>query len=70
MLFTILEIIVTVLLIGVILLQVQGSGLSNTFGGGGQIYRSKQSVEKILTIATVVLATIFAILSIVLLTLR
>jgi len=67
MFLTILEIIVTILLIGTILLQAQGSGLSNTFGGGGQVYRSKQNIEKILTVATIILATIFAILSLVLL---
>lgn len=63
-------IIIAALLIGAILLQAQGTGLSSAFGGGGQIYRSKQSIEKVLMAATIVLATLFAILSIILLTLR
>lgn len=67
MFLTILEIIVAVLLIGAILLQMQGSGLSSAFGGGGQIYRSKQSIEKFLIVATIILATLFAIISIILL---
>jgi len=44
----ILQIAIPVLLIGTILLQVQGAGLSRTFGGGGEFYRSRQSIEKIL----------------------
>lgn len=67
MFLIILEIIVAGLLIGAILLQAQGTGLSSAFGGGGQIYRSKQSIEKILMTSTVVLASLFAIISVILL---
>ena len=67
MIFNILEIIVAVLLIVVILLQMQGSGLSGAFGGSGEFYRSKRSIEKLLMWATVVLATIFGLLSLALL---
>ena len=65
MLFTILEIIVCLLLIGAIMLQMQGSGFSNSFGGG-EMYRSKRSIEKFLMYATSVLAVLFAIVSLVL----
>ena len=67
MLFNIFEIIVAVLLIGVILLQMQGQGLSSSFGGGGEFYRSKQSLDKMLIFATIVLTTVFGVLSIILL---
>ena len=67
MIFNILEIGVAVLLIVVILLQMQGSGISGVFGGSGEFYRSKRSLEKLLMWATVVLAVLFALLSIVLL---
>ena len=67
MVLNILEIIVSVLLIGVILLQVQGSGLSSAFGGGGEFYRSKQSIEKLLIWATVILCALFGVLSVILL---
>ena len=63
----ILEIIIAIVLIGLILLQVQGSGLSGAFGGGGEFYRSRQSIEKILVIGTVVFSLLFGILSIILL---
>lgn len=67
MFLTLLEIIVAILLIVVILLQMQGSGLSSSFGGAGEFYRSRRSVEKLLLWATVVLAFLFAVISIILL---
>lgn len=63
----VLHIIVSLLLIGTILLQVQGSGLSSAFGGGLTFYRSRRSVERILIAITIASAILFAILSIVLL---
>ncbi len=65
--FVVLQIIVSVALIVTILLQVQGSGLSTAFGASGEFYRSKRSLERLMQYATIVLAVIFAILSIVLL---
>ncbi len=67
MILQILSIVISILLVGSILLQSQGSGLSNAFGGGGQVYRSKRSVERLLIWVTVVLTFLFAILSIILL---
>lgn len=63
----ILDIVAAVLLVVVILLQMQGSGLSGAFGGSGEFYRSKRSIEKLLMWATVALAFIFGILSVALL---
>ena len=63
----ILEIVVAVLLIGVILMQAQGSGLSASFGGSNESFRSRRSVEKLFVWATVVLAFLFAVLSLILL---
>ncbi len=67
LLLTIIEILSAGSLIGLILLQMQGSGLGNSFGGAGEFYRSKRSIEKILIWATVVVTVIFAINSILLL---
>lgn len=67
MLFVILQIIVSILLIAAILVQMQGSGLSSAFGGGGEFYRSRRSLEKMLVKATIVLAILFAAFSVVLL---
>lgn len=70
MIFNFLQIIVAASLIGVILLQAQGGGISPVFGGGGEFYRSKQNIEKILIFLTIALSSLLAVFSIVLLTLR
>lgn len=67
MVFVVLQIIVAVLLIVLILLQMQGSGLSTSFGGSGEFFRSRRSIEKLLVIGTIILAVIFGVLSILLL---
>lgn len=67
MFLNILTIIVAIALIIVIMLQMQGAGLSSSFGGGGEFYRSKQSIEKLLIWITIVLTILFGILSIILL---
>lgn len=64
---TIAHIVVSVLLIIVILLQAQGTGISGAFGGGGEFYRSRRSAEKVLVWITVGLVIIFAVLSVILL---
>lgn len=63
----IIEIIAAVALIVLILLQMQGSGLSGAFGGTGEFYRSKRSIEKMLMWATVAVAIVFALISLLLL---
>lgn len=65
--FTSLQIIVSILLVGAILLQSPEGGLSPVFGGGGEMYRSKRSVEKFLIAATIILASILFIVSVLLL---
>lgn len=63
----ILEITAALALIVLVLLQMQGSGLSSSFGGTGEFYRSKRSIEKLLMWATVVVTVIFAVISLLLL---
>lgn len=53
------QIAVSVLLIAAILLQARGSGLGATFGGEGNVYRTKRGVEKFLFRATIVLSILF-----------
>lgn len=56
---SVIEIILSVVLVVAILLQQQGSGLGSMFGGGGgEAYRTKRGAEKLfynLTIITIVL---------------
>lgn len=63
----VLQVVVSALLIGAVLLQAQSGGLSTAFGGGGEFYRSKRSLEKVLYVGTIVLAAIFGLLSVILL---
>lgn len=68
----IIQLVVSVSLIGLILLQAKGVGLGNSaiFGGSGEFYSSKRGVEKLVFIGTVILTVVFAILSAVLLLVR
>ena len=65
MILTYIQIAVSVLLIGAILLQQRGTGLSSTFGGGGMEYSTKRGAEKIIFYATIVLAILFLAVSII-----
>ncbi len=67
MFLNVAAILVAIFLIIVIMLQMQGTGLSSSFGGGGEFYRSKQSIDKLLLYITVILTVLFGILSIILL---
>lgn len=53
------QIIISVLLVAAVLLQQRGTGLSATFGGEGNVYRTKRGLEKLIFIATIVLAVLF-----------
>lgn len=56
-------IVVAILLILVILVQSRGSGLSATFGGEGNVYRSKRGIEKTLSRLTILLSVLFVLLA-------
>lgn len=55
----IIQIIVSVLLVGAVLLQARGSGLSSVFGGESTFYHTRRGIEKIVFWATIVLAILF-----------
>jgi preprotein translocase subunit SecG len=57
------QIIISLLLIIVILLQNRGTGLGSSFGGTGGVYLTKRGLEKKLFIATIVLAVLFFAIS-------
>lgn len=60
MIITVIEMLIAVLLMISVLLQQRGTQAGVVFGGGGQTYRSKKGVEKILFYSTIVLAALFA----------
>lgn len=64
-LFAIIQIVLGALLILVVMLQNRGSGLGAAFGGGGEIYQTKRGAEKVIFIATIVIAILFVATAIV-----
>lgn len=53
------QVVLAVLMVASILLQARGTGLGASFGGEGNVYRTKRGVEKRLFQATIVLAILF-----------
>jgi preprotein translocase subunit SecG len=66
--FNIAQIVISLALILVILLQVKGGGLGGIFGQADTVYRTKRGVEKTLFQLTIGLAVLFVVVAI--LTLR
>ncbi len=63
--FNIAQIVVSVALILVILIQVRGGGLGGIFGQPDTVYRTKRGVEKTLFQLTIVLVVLFIIIALV-----
>ena len=62
---SIAQIIISLIVIVLILLQERSSGMSGIFGGGeSEFYQTRRGLERLIFIATVVLVVIFAALSI------
>lgn len=60
---TIVDMVIMVLLIITVSLQNKSSGLSNVFGGGGNVVATRRGSDKWLFYATIVLGVLFAGLS-------
>jgi len=58
-----IQIIVSVILVILVLLQQRGTGLGSVFGGGGEFYASRRGAEKKIFWVTIFLGTIFIILA-------
>jgi len=65
MFLNVLQIVVSVILVVVILLQVKGSGFGAALGGmsGGSVYRTKRGLERTLFQATILLTIVFIFVS-------
>ncbi|MEF8846995.1 MAG: preprotein translocase subunit SecG [Candidatus Paceibacterota bacterium] len=62
---TIIQIIISVVLIASILLQQRGGALGSSFGGSGEAYSSQRGFQKKLYWATIVLGSAFIIFSLI-----
>ena len=65
--FNVVQIILSVALITLVILQSKGGGLSRMFGGEGGVYKTRRGFEKTLfnvTIGVIVAFFIFSLLSV------
>ena len=65
MIFLFAQILIAVLLIVTILIQAKGAGLGEAWGGSSEFFSSRRGVEKIIFLATVILAILFLLFSII-----
>jgi len=60
----VIQIVVSIAVISVILLQAKGVGLCRAWGGDGEFYKSRRGVEKFIFQLTVFFIIIFLITSV------
>ena len=58
------QIVVSIALIILIVLQQRGTALGAGFGGGGEAYSTKRGAQKKIYYATIAVATIFLVLGV------
>jgi len=61
----IVQLVLSIALVIVILLQVRGGGLGGIFGQSDTVYRTKRGVEKTLFQLTIALVVLFLIIAII-----
>lgn len=59
------QIIVSITLIILVLMQTKGAGLSGVFGGDTSVYKTRRGVERTLFNLTIVFAVLFFVISLV-----
>ncbi len=59
----IIQIIISITLMVIILIQVKGDGSGNMFSGGAGVARTRRGLERTLFNATIVLSVIFLLMS-------
>lgn len=55
----VVQIVLSLILIFLILVQSKGSGLGGVFGGEGNVYSTKRGAEKIIFVATIIVVILF-----------
>ena len=61
----VIQIIISLTIIALVLLQTKGAGLGGIFGGDGGVYRTRRGIEKTLYQATIALTVVFFLISLV-----
>lgn len=57
------QILISIALTAVVLMQGKGGGLGSIFGGSGDIYKTRRGLEKTLLQVTIVLAGAFLLIA-------
>ncbi len=60
-----IQVILSLILITLILLQSKGTGLGSTFGGDMGFYGTKRGAEKMLFVLTIIVASLFLLISLI-----
>ena len=63
--FNVIQIVLSVALVVVILLQVKGGGLGGIFGQADTVFRTKRGLERRLFQLTIILIVLFVIVAVV-----
>lgn len=59
------QLVISIVLIGIVLMQAKGSNIGTVFGGGESgVYRTRRGLEKRLFQFTIILAVLFLLMSI------
>ena len=64
MIFLLIQVFIAILLIVTILIQARGAGLGEAWGGSSEFFTSRRGMQKIIFLATIVLAILFLLSSI------
>ena len=59
----VIQVIISITLIVIILIQVKGEGMGGVFGGDSGVARTRRGLERTLFNATIVLSAIFLLIS-------
>lgn len=61
----ILNIIFSLVIVGLILMQGRGAGLGSAWGGGGEMFQTRRGIEKVTMRITIICIILFFIISLV-----
>ncbi len=59
----IIQIIISITVVGILLIQMKGEGLGGIFGGDSSVYHQRRGLEATLFNVTIVLSVIFLVFS-------
>jgi len=60
----IIQVVLSITLIALVMIQSEGSGLGGSLFGGGEVYHSKRGIERSLFVLTIAVAFLFTVSSI------